>query len=275
MVDKRNYITFDESALPSGTPFGSTLTPIVKATDAALLQPGLAYPSFTPDSKYIAFHAGVHSTGCQNGCIDTSPDDGDLYIAAVAGTGAIRLARADDPPNPADLHSSVEPTFDPQAAGGYSWMVFTSMRAWGNHPWPAEVAPDAGVSGLVNGKRRLWVAAIDQTIGTVDPSHPPFYIEGQDDAPNMRGFWANAACIPTPGAAAGDAGAPAGDAGTGSCTQDYQCCSGFCQNGMCVDVSKIACQEVGKSCVTAGDCCNGASNSVLCTNGVCTVATAQ
>ncbi len=112
-----DFLTFHEATQT----FDATITPIVQSTDAALLQVGLAYPSFTPDSKYIAFHAGVHSTGCQTGCDDTTMDDGDLYIAPVAGGGAVRLATADDPPNPADLHSSVEPTFDPTAAGGYSW----------------------------------------------------------------------------------------------------------------------------------------------------------
>jgi hypothetical protein len=263
-----NYLTFHETTQT----FDATITPIVQASDPALLQKGLAYPSFTPDTKYIAFHAGTHSTGCQGSlgpggafCDDTTVDDGDLYVAPVAGGGAIRLATTDDPPNPADHHASVEPTFDPKAAGGYSWVVFTSMRVWGNQPWPAGVS---STTTLVNGRRRLWVAAIDQTIGTTDPSHPAFYIEGQDDAPNMRGFWANGPCIATP-AAGSDAGASA------SCTQDYQCCSGFCQNGMCVDVSKIACNAVSTACTTSGDCCNAASNYVMCINNVCTVAPAK
>jgi hypothetical protein len=263
-----DYLTFNEAT----TSFGATITPIVQATDPALIQKGLAYPSFTPDNKYIAFHSGTHSTGCQNiapalgggFCDDTTVDDGDLYLAPVGGGGAVRLATTDDPPNMADHHASVEPTFDPAAAGGYSWVVFTSMRVWGNQPWPAGVS----TTTMVNGRRRLWVAAIDQTIGKTDPSHPAFYLEGQDNAPNMRGFWANGPCIATP--------MPGSDAGaSASCTQDYQCCSGFCQNAQCVTPSTISCKSVTSACKTAGDCCNAASNAVMCISGVCTVATAN
>ncbi len=256
-----SYIPYDSATQT----FTAAVKPIVQSSDTALLQKGLAYPSFTPDGKYVAFHAGTHSTGCQAGCDDTTLDDGDLYVAPVAGGGAIRMVTADDPPDPADHHSSVEPTFDPKAAGGYSWVVFTSMRTWGNQPWPTGVS----TTTLVNGRRRLWVAAVDQTVGTTDPSHPPFYLEGQDNAPNMRGFWANAPCIATPGTAQD------GGASGGACTEDYECCSGFCQGGMCVNVSKVACTQVGASCTTAGDCCNSSSSAVLCAGGVCTVATAQ
>jgi hypothetical protein len=118
---------------------------------------------------------------------------------------------------------------------------------------------------------------VDTTLGTTDPSHPAFYLEGQDDTPNMRGFWTLAACIATPGAAAAsdagvssgtDAGASVGaDAGGGACTNGFDCCSGFCQNGVCVDIGQVACQGLGGSCTTSGDCCN--SSAVTCTGGVC------
>jgi hypothetical protein len=242
----------------------------VGAGDPALAagETGLAYPSFTPDSKYVAFHAGTHATGCQNGCVDTSPDDGQLYIAPVAGGGAIRLAAIDDPPSASDRNSSVEPTFNPSARGGYSWVVFTTMRSWGNMAWPAGAGD---VSKVENFKRRLWVAAIDTTIGTIDPSHPPFYLEGQDDTPNMRGFWASAQCIAT-GAGQSDAGAAVqSDAGTaGTCSQGFECCSGFCNAGKCIDVNMLACKPIGSSCTTSADCCNGTSG-VTCSSGVCAV----
>ncbi len=238
--------------------FSAVLNTVVASTDPALAanETALAYPSFTPDNKYVAFHAGTLATGCQNGCDDTTPDDGQLYIAPVSGGGAIRLAAIDDPPGAGDRNASVEPTFDPTAAGGYSWVVFTSMRAWGNMGWPVAAGED--VTKTENFKRRLWVAAVDQTIGTVDPSHPAFYLTGQDDTPNMRGFWANAQCIAT----------PAPDHGGGSCTQGFECCSGFCTNGTCANVSTLACQAIGGSCTTAADCCNG-TGGVSCTSGAC------
>jgi hypothetical protein len=240
--------------------FGATLHSVVSATDPAITagESALAYPSFTPDNKYVAFHAGTFSTGCQGACDDTTPDDGQIYIAPVAGGGAVRLAAIDDPPTATDRNTSVEPTFDPTPAGGYSWVVFTSMRAWGNMGWPVASGEDATKNE--NFKRRLWVAAVDPTVGTVDPSHPAFYLAGQDDTPNMRGFWANAQCIAT----------PAPGATGGACTQGFQCCSGFCTNGMCASVSTLACKSVGDSCTTASDCCNGGAG-VSCIGGSCSV----
>ncbi|HVH43312.1 MAG TPA: hypothetical protein VM925_13245 [Labilithrix sp.] len=121
------------------------------------------------------------------------------------------------------------------------------MRDWGNKLTGA----------AINGKRRLWVAAIDAKTGAADPSHPPFYLEGQEDSPNMRGFWTLAACTPTP--------APGG--GGGTCQAGFECCSGFCDKGTCVDVSKIACVGVGGDCTQAADCCN--PQSVSCIDGKC------
>jgi len=275
------YLSFNES----GPMFDPTLHTIVDGTSPAFATTGngLGYPSFTPDSTAIAFHAGTTPTGCTGGsaCDDTVVDDGNLFIATVAGGAPIRLAAADDPPDAGDSNASVEPTFNPVQRGGYSWAVFTSMRAWGNQPWPADVTSTAHV----NGKRRLWVTAVDTMIGSTDPSHPAFYLEGQDDTPNMRGFWTLAACIPTPGAPAGgsaasDAGGSAaadagaappdaavGDGGAGACTNGFNCCSGFCQNGMCVDIGKVACVGVGGGCTTASDCCN--SSTVACVSGKC------
>lgn len=250
------YLDFDEK----GPSFGATFHTVVDGTSALFtLGRGLAYPSFTPDSTALAFHAGTYTTGCNaNGCDDTTADDGNLYVTTLTSAAPIRMAAADDPPGTSDLNASVEPTFNPSMRGGYAWVVFTSMRAWGNQPWPSGVG-----TGHVNAKRRLWVAAVDPTIGTVDPSHPAIYLEGQEDTPNMRGFWTLASCIATP-AAGSDAGA--------ACTAGFQCCSGFCNNGMCVDTTTVACTGIGGSCTTSGDCCNSAS--VQCSSqGTCVLTT--
>jgi hypothetical protein len=163
------------------------------------------------------------------------------------------MAAADDPPDPSDANASVEPTFNPVVRGGHAWVVFTSMRAWGNQPWPDGVA-----GGHVNGKRRLWVAAVDPTVGAVDPSHPAIYLEGQEDTPNMRGFWTLAACIAAP--------PPGSDAGA-TCTAGFQCCSGFCDAGQCVNLTTVACAGVGGACTTGADCCN--ASVVSCNDGTC------
>jgi hypothetical protein len=257
-----DYLAYDQMAHT----FNPALIQLVTASDPAFTTTGsgLGYPSFTPDSKSIAFHSGTYSTGCQGTCDDTSSDDGDLFFASVTTPGSpIRLANVDDPPNAADHDSSIEPTFNPNARGGYSWFVFTSMRDYGN----------ALTGAKINGKRRLWVAAIDQTTGATDPSHPGFYLDGQEDSPNMRGFWALAACTQTGGASSGsDAGAPTSDAGSanGTCVSGFECCSGFCNQGVCVDVQTLACVATGGACSGASDCCNGGTG-VVCNSGTCAV----
>jgi hypothetical protein len=217
---------------------------------------GLGYPSFTPDSKFVAFHVGNESTGCFSdgfgSCDDLVQHRGVIWFQGADGASAPqRLAKLSDPPATSDREQSVEPTFNPIERGGYSWVVFTSMRDWGNK-----------LTGTANnGKRRLWVAAINAQTGTTDPSHPPFYLEGQEDSPNMRGFWTLAACIATP---------PAGSApGAGACTAGFECCSGFCDRGVCVEPSKLACVGVGDSCTTSAECCN--SQNVSCINARCTL----
>jgi hypothetical protein len=268
------YLKFDEGSQT----FDPSLHTITTGSAAAFSAsgPGLGYPSFTPDSAAIAFHAGTKPTGCNATCDDTSPDDGDLFVASLGGGDPVRLAAADDPPDPNDHSASVEPTFNPVKRGGYSWAVFTSMRAWGNQPWPASVT----ATGHVNGKRRLWVTPLDATIGTADPSHPAIYLEGQENAPNMRGFWTLGPCIATTVFSSPDGGTSSSSAGTaggggdaegvpGTCTDGFECCSGFCENSACVEPAHLACVGLGGACALSSDCCN--AQVVQCLNGKCAI----
>ncbi|WP_146649920.1 hypothetical protein [Labilithrix luteola] len=240
---------FDQATLK----FTATPTRLPVASFAPYAATGIGYPSFTPNGKYVAFHVGNHSTGCFNdvgygNCDDGTRHRGAIWYQATDGTGQpVRLAALDDPPAAGDKELTVEPTFNPVERGAYSWVVVTSMRDWGNKLTGA----------AINGKRRLWVAAIDTATGATDPSHPPFYLEGQEDSPNMRGFWTLAQCTPT----------PAPGAGGGQCSAGFECCSGFCDKGVCVDVSKIACTGIGGECTSSGDCCN--PSSVSCVDGRC------
>lgn len=227
----------------------SSLKEVVKASSLPTGNDQLGYPAFSPDGSYIAYHTGKFSTGCHpNDCVDATADSGELWVSPTAGGDPIRLAAINEPPLAADHNSQREPTFCPVSRGGYSWVVFTSMRNWGNK-----------ITGTnINGKRRLWVAAVDSKLGTVDPSHPAFYVEGQDDeTPNMRGFWALAKCIETP---------KAPEPGP-SCTANFECCSGFCVDGQCVDKTSLSCAGVGDDCESAADCCN--KGSVECVSGKC------
>ena len=242
------YVGFDQTAVKFDS---ANIHEVVKASDLPAGNDQLGYPSFSPDGKYVAYHSGKFSTGCHPGdCVDATVDSGDLWVSATAGGTPIRMAAIDDPPLAADHATQREPTFCPIERGGYSWVVFTSMRDWGN-----------SLTGPVsNAKRRLWVAAVDKQLGTIDPSHPPFYVEGQDDTtPNMRGFWALAKCIETP---------KAPEKGP-TCTSGFECCSGFCVDGQCVDKSVLSCAGIGDACVARGDCCN--SGLVDCIGGVCTI----
>ncbi len=227
----------------------SGAAPLAASADFTAGQQAIAYPSFSPDSAFLAFHVGDHASGCSTSCDNNETGISAIYLQPSGGGASVRLAKlTDSPPNVADRNLSFEPTFNPIERGGYFWVVFTSMRDWGN-----EITGTAN-----NGKKRLWVAAIDKASGAIDPSHPAFYLEGQEETTtNMRGFWALAACTQTPKAGAGG----------GTCAAGFECCSGFCDKGSCVDTGTLACAGLGGSCKVAADCCN--SDIVVCTNGMC------
>jgi hypothetical protein len=225
-----------------------TFTNPLKLADGSTFaapEQAVAYPSFAPDSSALVFHVADHAGGCHDACSAATVDTGALWIQSTTGSAPVRLTTlTDSAPNPADHDLSFEPTFNPIQRGGYNWVVFTSMRTWGNQ-----------ITGAPNcGQKRLWVAAIDAKSGAPDPSHPPFFLQGQElDTMNMRGFWALAACTPTQGG--------------GACTQGFQCCSGFCDMGTCVDTGTLSCQGIGSACTQTSDCCN--SSVVSCQAGKC------
>ncbi len=240
-------VDFDEA-----TKSVSNLQKLAAASTFPSTEHGIAYPSFTPDSKSIAFHVGDYTTGCDaQGCDDNAKQVGAIWLQSTGGAPPVRLTTlADSSKNAADHDLSLEPTFNPVERGGYFWVVFTSSRDWGNR-----------ITGTPNnGKKRLWVAAIDKSwSGAGDPSHPAFFLQGQEEGTtNMRGFWSLAQCTPT----------PAPGAGGGACQAGFECCSGFCDQGTCVDKGTLACQGAGGSCTTDGDCCN--SSVVSCVHGTCT-----
>jgi hypothetical protein len=240
-VGKLALLTWDETTLTFTAP-----TKLADGSTIAGANHAIAYPSFSPDSNWIAFHVADYATACNpNGCTVDTEDTGALYMQNISGATPIELTTlTNSSPDPADHNLSFEPTFNPIERGGYFWVVFTSERNWGNE---VVGAPNAG-------QKRLWVAAIDPKTGTTDPSHPAFFLEGQvETTANMRGFWALAACIPSKGG--------------GACTQGFQCCSGFCDMGMCIDKGGAACAGIGASCKETSDCCN--SSSVSCSGGKC------
>jgi len=199
----------------------------------------ICFPSASPtvskgegqDYTYAVYHRGQYPNS-----LDTRYGPGDLYMASVSEPGTewrLEAANGDGYPFAAgdrDRHVQYEPTFAPEAAGGYLWIVFTSRRTYGNR-----------LTGASNQVKQLWVAAIDPfaTPGE-DPSHPAFWVPGQDQGTlNMRGYWALDPCI------------QAGD----SCVTSSDCCDGAaCENGLCG--GEEVCAEIGDFCEGAGDCCD-------------------
>jgi hypothetical protein len=146
--------------------------------------PGLnaiVFPSLTPDGRYVIYHRGAYPA-----LLDTRNGLADMYLASVeqpgvevklgAGNGELYPFVAGD----RDRHYNYEPTFAPRASGGYNWAVFTSRRTFGNR-----------LEGDPTVVKQLWLVAIDENPQPgVDPSHPPFWLPGQDvNTLNMRGFW--------------------------------------------------------------------------------------
>jgi len=138
------------------------------------------------------------------------------------------------------------------------WLIFTTRRLYGN---VATLEPYAGKD---DGQpmppnpvpKKLWVAAIDLNPKSgVDPSHPPFYLPGQELlAGNMRAFWENDPCR----------------ANGSTCETGNECCGGFCRNDssgklVCGD-KPPGCANEFENCTTAADCCG---TNVACIGGKC------
>jgi hypothetical protein len=220
-----------------------------------------AWPLFLPDDKGVVFTIGDQKdfSGANLGINGdtTHLAMSDLYVADVASGTAKILAKAMGfaseqdatagttylPFGASELHHSFYPTGSPVAAGGYFWIFFDSYRHYGN----------THSNGPV---RQLWGAAIDiSKDGTysADPSHPAFYLTGQEDVEgNHRAFTALDACHKD------------GDA----CVTGIDCCGGFCTKGVCAQppVTGPICANTDESCASGAPCCNAKDR---CINGFC------
>jgi hypothetical protein len=201
---------------------------------------GICFPSVSPDSKWVVYHRGTYP-----GSLDTRFGPGSLYIASVDQPGVeMRLSgtNGDNYPFAAgdrDKNFNYEPTFAPLNSGGYAWVVFTSRRTYGNR-----------LTGGKDSVKQLWVTAIDQNaMPGQDPSHPAFWVPGQDlNTLNMRGYWALDPCK---------------QVGAG-CGSGSECCNQNCEQGVCKEPDSQGCTKAGNGCTTAADCCDG-----QCINGFC------
>ncbi len=228
-----------------------------------------SYPTWTPDSAFIAFAHGTSSRSDPR-----NPDGGwavgdfaatsAIYLIRPDGTGLVRLEALGDPTEPERRDGAsgsterrgldFQPNFSPFSGGGYYWLSFLSRRPYGNSI--------AGNSDEAIGLGQIWVAAIRvDADGTIDPSARPYWLPGQDPRHrSVSAFWAPRACRET------------GE----DCSVGSECCGGTCQvpdggsESVCVPPPADQCRQLGQTCDTDSDCCDAMSNpDVSCTNNVC------
>jgi hypothetical protein len=248
----------------------------------------VGWPAWTPDSEALVFHNVVVAPGGGSSPLATwnqaqaqlwysnippasgtfadggaAPAATPIRMNALNGldsTGASYLpAPADvtgsNPNHSTDAIYNYEPTINPIASGGYYWVVFTSRRMYGNIA--TLDAFDTG-NGSDPVAKKLWVAAIDiNPAPGVDPSHPAFYLPGQEiNAGNMRGFWVVDPCR----------------SNGSSCETGDECCNGFCRapddgGGLVCGDKPAGCVQEFEKCTTSSDCCG--SGTLTCINGTC------
>lgn len=271
-----SVMDFDGTQSP---PAFSNLQNVVTASGAIA-----AWPSFLPDGQGLLYHDGDKFDTAGFGA---TPASAELRLVDLS-TKSVSPLEALNGRSGGTLYLpygeseegklNYEPTVLPVAVGGYYWVVFTSRRAYGN-----TVSPGGTVAGgdnkwgtYVGGaenpspRKKLWVAAIDVSWQAAsDPSHPAFYLAGQElDAGNMRAFAALEPC----------------KADGQSCESAAECCNGFCRptdesDDAGAPVTKCVppppgCSKEEEACKTAADCCDVAAG-YLCINERCTKPTPQ
>ncbi|PRQ03127.1 hypothetical protein [Enhygromyxa salina] len=204
-------------------------------------RPTVSYPTWSPDDEWIAFGRATQAR--------TRGAAGEIWMVRDDGTEPVRLDLGNGfghipDPQPSQNY---EPTFVPVASGGYFWMVFVSERQYGN------TLTNQAVDSRT---KQLWVTAIDINAAPgADPSHPAFWLPGQElNNNNMRGYAALNECKEI------------GD----SCEAGYDCCSGFCieVNGEFVcDDDPPMCSPNNSACLVDEDCCDP---DATCVGGFCT-----
>jgi hypothetical protein len=195
-----------------------------------------SYPTWTPDSKWLAFAHGVNGR--------SESGQAALYLMKRDGAELRRLTRASGGPGAID---SFQPRFSPFKAGGYFWMTFLTRRDYGN--------TRVGTRGT--SRQQIWVSAIGENPSPgVDPSEVGYWLPGQNtQSQNIAAYWAPRACR------------QAGNA----CTVGSECCSGDCSMSMgmlqCSPPPPERCRRENETCGGTGDCCAGLG--LICSQSVC------
>ncbi|HVU04166.1 MAG TPA: Ig-like domain-containing protein [Polyangiaceae bacterium] len=179
-----------------------------------------------------------------------------LDLTNGMGAGGTPYLPNSGPNHDRDDRLNYEPSISPVASGGYAWMVFMSRRAYGNvataDPWHSDPR-DYDIEKDVTTKK-IWMAAIDlEPTPGKDPSHPAFYIPGQElHGVNSRPFFALSPCV----------------SDRGTCRTGVDCCSGFCRDGLCAPPPVSECSKIDEKCSATSDCCD---LHARCIGGFCAV----
>ncbi len=277
-LDIMNFACGDPGVVAAGAPacssFGFSNVQRVFTSPDANGVPG--WPAWLPDSTGVVFQnnfsgtnpfatwqgaktqiwfVGLPSNGSQPQPVKMNALNGD----GADGTSILPVATGVTGHGDDD-QMNYEPTVNPIVSGGYAWVVFTTRRMYGNI---AQGNPYDSSHGTVAIPKKLWVAAVDLkwTPGK-DPSHPAFYLPGQElAAGNMRGYWVVDAC----------------QKDGNSCETGDECCSGYCrpnESGKLVCGGKPAgCAMEYEKCTQASDCCPVPGAEVDCINGFCATST--
>ncbi len=228
------------------------------------------WSAFLPDESGVLFHMSFDGNLCTGtGCGATSTPSAELWWVEVPpGAQATHPTRLDmlnglrggqsylptNAQHANDSQLNYKPTVVPIAVGGYSWVVFMSRRLYGN---VVTGDPFARADNVAPCLAKLWVAAIDLNPKPgSDPSHPAFYLPGQNLMhANIHGFWALDPCRPS----------------GSSCETGDECCGGYCHQvdgGLTCSNQPQGCSQEYDKCTTSADCC-GASQGYACIGGRC------
>jgi hypothetical protein len=191
-----------------------------------------AYPSYSPDSSFVAFQHGTHTL------VSAADAHGALYLVSSAGGAPIRLDHA-------SIGDAYYPNFTPFITSVNEidrtyWLLHYSPRDYGN--------AHAGTRGTH--RRQIWVSAIHLGAGG-DPSFAPYWLPGQEvGQQNASAYWAPLPCRNT----------------GGLCQGDGQCCSGSCNASMGMCEPPPMCRHEGDTCNTTAECC---TTGLSCVGGAC------
>lgn len=265
-----------------------------------------SFPSFLPPSENgVVFHrerryngrdfGGTRSDSDTTGAANSIGTTAELWWVNTTGTpNAVRLDKMNGwsggssyLPKAGNLHGSpvdavyddpyynYEPTVLPQKAGGYSWVVFTSRRLYGNvatiNPYWSD--PRYQYINAEPTTKKLWVGAINSSpTAGADPSNPPFYLPGQELlAGNSRGYFVLEQCKQP------------GNGAANVCDTTADCCqsptASVCQLDPppitnppvrhCQAASTAVCKAENESCTADSQCCAFPSGG-KCASGICT-----